>query len=90
MQTPGHRRQAQVTFPELALIAGTRALIGGGLGLLFADRVAPAPRKAIAWTLLAVGALSTIPLAMEVFGNNRAPAAPPTPGSATPVNTPVL
>ena len=79
-----HRRHAQVTLPELALIAGTRALIGGGLGLLLADRVAPAPRKAIGWTLLAVGALSTIPLAMEVLGANHKS---PTPSADGPMAT---
>ena len=85
MQT-AHRRQARVTLPELALIGGTRALIGGGLGLLLADRMAPAPRKAIGWTLLAVGALSTIPLAMEVLGADHMSPTPSADGHMAPAN----
>jgi len=55
----------------MALIAGTRALVGAGLGLLLADRLSPEQRKAVGWTLFGVGALSTIPLAFEVLGGHR-------------------
>jgi hypothetical protein len=58
-------------LPELALIAGTRAALGAGIALLCADRLAPEQRKAVGWTLFAVGALSTIPLAFEVLGGRR-------------------
>jgi uncharacterized membrane protein YfcA len=64
-------RGTHVTFPELALIAGTRALLGAGLGLLLADRLPGDRRKAVGWTLLLVGAVSTIPLAFEVLGHSR-------------------
>ena len=30
-------RKTQVTLPELALIAGTRGMLGAGIGLLLAD-----------------------------------------------------
>jgi len=56
-----------VTLPELGLIAGTRAALGAGIGLLLADRLSADQRRAVGWTLLAVGALSTIPLAAEVI-----------------------
>ena len=56
-----------VTLPELALIAGTRAALGAGLGLLLADRLKDDQRRAVGWTLLAVGVLSTIPLATQVI-----------------------
>jgi hypothetical protein len=58
-------------LPELALIGGTRAALGMGLGLLLADRFAPEQRRAVGWTLLFVGALTTIPLALEVLGGIR-------------------
>lgn len=64
-------RETRVTLPELALIAGTRGLLGAGVGLLLADRLAEAPRRAVGWTLLIVGAATTIPLALEVFGAGR-------------------
>jgi uncharacterized membrane protein YfcA len=61
-------RETRVTLPELALIAGTRAALGAGIGLLLADRLPDNQRKAVGWTLLLVGAVTTIPLAIEVFG----------------------
>jgi uncharacterized membrane protein YfcA len=64
-------RETQLSLPELALIAGTRAAIGAGLGLLLADRLPESQRKAVGWTLLLFGAISTIPLAFEVLGGQR-------------------
>jgi len=57
-----------MTVPELALIAGTRAILGVGLGLLLADRLNLDQRKAVGWTMFAIGAISTIPLGIEIFG----------------------
>jgi hypothetical protein len=56
-----------VSVPELGMIAGTRVALGAGIGLLLADQFRPEQRRAAGWTLLAVGILSTIPLAAEVF-----------------------
>ena len=67
-------RETHITLPELALIAGTRAALGAGLGLLLADRLPEGQRRAVGWTLLLVGALSTIPLAFEVLGGSRSSA----------------
>ena len=67
------QRELRVTFPELGLIAGTRAMAGVGLGLLLADCLPAEQRRAVGWTLLLVGALTTIPLAFEVLGK-RLPA----------------
>jgi hypothetical protein len=64
-------RKTTITLPDLALIAGTRAALGVGLGLLLADRFAEDRRKAVGWTLLLIGAFSTIPLAFEVLGKSR-------------------
>src|SRR5260370_42695276 len=64
-------RETQPTFPELGLIAATRGLIGAGIGFLLAERIPESPRKAIGWTLLSIGALSTIPLALTVFGRSH-------------------
>jgi hypothetical protein len=66
----------KVTLPELALIAGTRAALGAGIGLLLADRLNDEQRRAVGWTLLAVGAITTIPLAAEVVFRGNQSAAP--------------
>jgi hypothetical protein len=58
--------KTQLTLPELIMIAGTRGILGAGIGLLLADRVPEDQRQSIGWTLVAIGALSTIPLVMEV------------------------
>ena len=63
-------RKTVVTLPELGLIAATRGMLGAGLGLLFGDRLPESQRKAVGWTLFLVGAFSTIPLALEVFGRH--------------------
>ncbi|MDB5353449.1 MAG: hypothetical protein JWN86_4696 [Planctomycetota bacterium] len=62
----------QITMPELVLVASTRGMIGGGLGLLLADRLPESQRRAVGWTLLLVGAFTTIPLAFAVLGAGRA------------------
>jgi hypothetical protein len=61
----------RITFPELALVACTRVALGAGLGLLLADRLPEGRRKAVGWTLLLVGAVTTVPLALEVLGGGR-------------------
>jgi hypothetical protein len=60
-----------VALPDLAMIAGTRAALGAGLALLLADRLAPAERRAVGWTLFAVGALTTIPLVAGIVSRSR-------------------
>ena len=61
-----------LTLPEIGLIAGTRAALGAGIGLLVADRLSRDQRRAVGWTLLAVGGLSTIPLVAHVmFGRSE-------------------
>jgi hypothetical protein len=61
----------ELGLPELGLVAGTRGLLGAGIGLLLADKLTNEKRTAIGWTLVAVGALTTIPLAMIAFGHRR-------------------
>jgi len=65
-------KETRVTLPELALIAGTRVAAGAGLGLLLSNRLSESQRRAAGWTLLLVGALSTIPLALEVYSHRCA------------------
>jgi hypothetical protein len=61
-------KKTEITLPDLALIVGTRAMIGAGLALLLADKLPKDQRKAIGWALTLVGAVTTIPLAINFFG----------------------
>jgi hypothetical protein len=57
----------KVTVPELALIAGTRGMLGAGIGLLVAGRLSDDQRRILGRVLLTIGAITTIPLAFQVF-----------------------
>ena len=63
-------REVRISLPQLALIAATRGLLGVGIGMLLSGRFGR-ERVAVGVTLAAVGALATIPLALEVFGKSR-------------------
>jgi len=63
-----------VTLPQIGMIAATRAALGAGIALLVGERLDPKPRRAVGWTLLAVGALTTIPLIAGVLDDERKPA----------------
>lgn len=62
-------KQASLPLPVLGLIAGTRGMLGTGIGLLLFDRMDPRQRRAVGWTLLAVGVLTTLPLLFQVRGS---------------------
>jgi hypothetical protein len=63
--------KAELTLPEIGLIAATRGLLGAGIALLLADRLSAEQRKAVGWTMVGVGALTTIPLALAVLGKRQ-------------------
>lgn len=60
-------RARELTLPELAVIAGTRGMLGVGIGLLLAGRLGSARRLRVGRALAIVGAASTIPIALRVF-----------------------
>ena len=60
-------KERTVTIPELMLIGGTRVALGLGIGLLIRDKLSKDQRKAAGLALLIVGAVTTIPLAIEVL-----------------------
>ncbi|MDQ6679851.1 MAG: hypothetical protein M3Y67_02660 [Pseudomonadota bacterium] len=61
----------ELAFPELALLVGTRGLLGAGLGLLLAEKVNADQRRAVGWTLVAIGVATTAPLALMVFERRK-------------------
>jgi len=60
-----------VPLPEVMAIAATRGMLGAGIGLLVADKFRKKERTALGWTLLAIGALTTIPLMLDVLGRRE-------------------
>ncbi len=60
-----------VSVPEIGIIAATRGMAGAGIGLLVAEYLRPETRRAVGWTLLTVGALTTIPIVMALAGKRE-------------------
>ena len=64
-------RNVDIPLHELAFLAATRGLAGVGLGLLGAGMLEPEARKTVGWTLIGIGALSTLPLLVSVARHSR-------------------
>ena len=64
-------KKQEISLPQLALIAGTRGMLGAGIGLLLSGKLNQDQRRAAGWTLVAVGAATTIPLLFTVFGDHQ-------------------
>ena len=60
-------RTITFTPPLLGLLVGTRAMLAAGVSLLLADRLDRGQRRAAGWTLVAVGAVTTVPLVLELI-----------------------
>lgn len=65
-------KRLDLSIPEFGFVVATRAALGVGIGLLAADRLSRCNRRRIGATLLAVGALTTIPAAFLLFGRRGA------------------
>ena len=64
--------ETRLSIADIILIAGTRVVLGAGIGLLLSTRLNNDQRKAAGLALALVGGLTTIPLALGVFGRQRA------------------
>ena len=62
--------ERKVTIADLILIAGTRVALGVGIGLMLSGKLNRDQRKAAGLALMLVGAVSTIPLALNVLRKN--------------------
>jgi hypothetical protein len=58
-----------LTFPELGFIAGTRGMLGAGIGLLASLNMSEVQRRSVGIALVAIGLATTIPAAWAVFGH---------------------
>jgi len=65
-----------LNLSDIILIAMTRGMLGAGIGMLVAGKLKDEQRRAVGRTLVAVGAVTTIPLVWRVFGQHP-PALPP-------------
>jgi hypothetical protein len=61
-------RNPELSFPEVLFIVGTRAALAAGVALLVSDKFSRSQRRSIGTALVAVGAVTTIPAAMALFG----------------------
>ena len=66
-------KKFELSIPEFGFVVATRAALGAGIGLLVADKLRRCNRRRLGATLLAVGALTTIPAAFLLFGRQKAP-----------------
>lgn len=64
-------KKVELTLPEVGLIASTRGMLGAGVALLLSGKLSEDQRKTVGWTLLLIGALSTIPLAIDILSKRR-------------------
>ena len=64
----GETRMKEITLrvPDIMLLAGTRVALGIGVGLLVATKLNERARRGAGWALVAVGALTTIPIMLNV------------------------
>jgi len=59
------------TLPEIGFVVATRAALGTGVGLLLSQWLDARQRRLLAWTLVGIGVLTTIPAAMIVLDESR-------------------
>jgi hypothetical protein len=64
-------RSVELPLPIVGALAATRGMLGMGAGLLLAPKVPQDHRKTVGAVLLAIGVLSTIPLAVSVFSRRH-------------------
>jgi hypothetical protein len=64
-------RNVSLRIPEIGFIAGTRAALGAGLGLILADRLNRRQQKRVGWVLLVIGAATTVPIIANVLRKAR-------------------
>jgi hypothetical protein len=87
----------RIPLPELALLSITRLAIGAGIGFLIAPTLSGGLRRQLGMALFGIGALATVPLALDVMRRSRKdekvfsqPEMPSMPGARTNTRTDAL
>lgn len=65
-------REIRASLPYVVLVAATRGMLGIGIGLFLSERIRRKHRREVATTLVAIGAITTIPLAIGLVRKARA------------------
>jgi hypothetical protein len=60
-----------LNLPTFGFVVATRAMLGAGVGLLLAERLSAEQRRAVAFTLIGVGLVTTVPALLAVFGGRK-------------------
>jgi hypothetical protein len=63
-------RKPELTLPQLLFVVGTRAVLAGGVAFLISQRLDAKQRKLLGAAMVAIGAVTTVPAAMMVFGTH--------------------
>jgi hypothetical protein len=66
----------EVDLPTFGFVVMTRAMLGMGIGLLLSGRFSEEQRRAVGFTLVAVGIATTVPAALAVFRGSEQPTLP--------------
>ena len=65
-------RNITLPLPWFGFVVATRAALGVGIGLLVSEKLAATPRRRAGWTLVAIGAATTVPAALAIMRRPKA------------------
>jgi hypothetical protein len=60
-----------LNLPTFGFVVATRAMLGVGIGLLLSERLSAEQRRAVAFTLIGVGVVTTVPALLAVLGGRE-------------------
>jgi len=69
-------KPVELGLSTLIFVVGTRVALAFGVGLLVADHIPAERRRALALSLIGIGAATTVPAALAVFRSRSAVALP--------------
>jgi hypothetical protein len=64
------KKRVDLSLPEFGFIVATRAALGAGVALLATGAISRTARRRLGGALLGIGAATTVPAAMLLFGHH--------------------